>query len=190
VTDAGVLVLSGPPCSGKSSVGRLLASDSSASRERRAHIEVDTLFSFLFPESDRNRDDRMLAYDAAHFLARMFLERGRTVVLECTYARLQQRVSLVEALSDVPEAPLWVVEFFISPDDAVSRFRQRDEATDLDERLVRERAEAFPYSNQALSLTSSASAPLDLAREVTAWLQHQPQPVQRDVWAEAGRGWD
>jgi predicted kinase len=190
VTGAGVLVLSGPPCSGKSSVGRLLASDLSSSRDRRVHIEVDSLFSFLFPESDRNRDDRMLAYDAAHLLARMLLKSGRTVVLECTYARLEQRVSLVEALSDVPEAPLWVVEFFISPDDAVSRFRQRDEATDLDERLVHERAEAFPYSNHALSLRSSASAPFDLAREITEWMQHQPQPVQRDVWAKAGRGWD
>lgn len=183
-------MLSGPPCSGKSSVGRLLASDLSSSRDRRAHIEVDSLFSLLFPDSDRNRDDRMLAYDAAHLLARMLLKSGRTVVLECTYARLEQRVSLVEAMSDVPEAPLWVVEFFISPDDAVTRFRQRDQPTDLDERLVRERAEAFPYSNQALSLRSSASAPLDLAREVREWLQHQPQPVQRDVWAKAGMGWD
>jgi predicted kinase len=190
VTGAGVLVLSGPPCSGKSSVGRLLASDLSSSRDRRAHIEIDTLFTFLFPESDRNRDDRMLAYDAAHLLARMLLKSGRTVVLECTYARLEQRVSLVDALSDVPEAPLWVVEFFISPDDAVTRFGQRDEATDLDERLVRERAEAFPYSDQAISLLSSASEPLDLAREITEWLRRQPQPVQRDVWANAGRGWD
>jgi hypothetical protein len=29
----------------------------------------------------------MLAYDAAHLLARMLFERGRTPVLECTYSR-------------------------------------------------------------------------------------------------------
>ena len=183
-------MLSGPPCSGKSSVGRILATDTSASRDRRIHIEVDSLFSLLLPDSDRGRDDRMLAYDAAHRLGRMLLERGHTTVLECTYARREQRVSLLEALADMPAAPLWVVEFFISPDDAVQRFGRRQQATDLDEHMVRERAEAFPYFGQALRLMSSAAAPDVLAREISDWLQHRPQPVRRDLWAEAGRGWD
>ena len=60
-------------------------------------------------------------------------------------------------------APLWVVELFVSPDVAVQRFLARQQATDLDDRLVRERAEAFPYSDDALRLTSSAAAPGDLA---------------------------
>lgn len=89
----------------------------------------------------------------------------------------------------MPEAPLWVVEFVICPD-AVQRFGQRNHATDLDEELVRGRAEAFPYGDQALRLMSSAAAPEALAQEVTAWLRHQPPSVQRHVWAEAGRGWD
>jgi hypothetical protein len=76
----------------------------------------------------------------------MHIEVGVTTVLECTYARREQRLSLLEALLDVPAAPLWVVEFFISPD-----------------------------------------AP---ARDVSEWLRHQPRTVQRDRWAEAGRGWD
>ena len=128
-TDAGavcgVLVLSGPPCSGKSTVGRVLASGASSSRPQRLHIEVDSLFDLLLPRSDRNRDDRMLAYDSAHLLARMFLERGTTAVLECTYARIEQRLSLVDALAGVPAAPLWVVECFVSPEEAVRRFRRR-----------------------------------------------------------------
>jgi predicted kinase len=132
----------------------------------------------------------MLAYDAAHLLARMLLNRGITTVLECTYARLEQRASLLKALADIPAAPLWVVEFFISPDDAVQRFGQRHQATDLDERLVRERAEAFPYFGQAFRLMSSAATPDALARDIAEWLRHDPQPVQRDLWAEAGRGWD
>jgi predicted kinase len=183
-------VLSGPPCSGKSSVGRILATDSSSAPHREIHIEVDSLFSLLLPESDRSRDDRMLAYDAAHLFARMLLERGTTTVLECTYARREQRVSLLKALADMPAAPLWVVEFFISPDDAVQRFEQRQQATDLDAQLVRERAEAFPYFDQALRLMSSAAAPDALAGDISAWLRHQPQSVQRDLWADAGRGWD
>lgn len=188
MTNSGVLVLAGPPCAGKSSVGKVLATDSS--RSRRIHIEVDSLFSLLLPESDRNRNDRMLAYDAAHVLARMLFERGQTPMLECTYSRLQQRASLLKAMADLPAAPLWIVEFFVSPEDAVQRFRRRHQATDLNEQLVHERAGTFPYSDQALRLVSSAAAPDDLAHQITTWLRHQPESIQRDLWAEAGTGWD
>jgi predicted kinase len=186
VTDNGVLVLAGPPCAGKSSVGKLLTTDSS--RSRRIYIEVDSLFSLLLPESDRNRNDRMLAYDAAHVVARMLLEHGQTPVLECTYSRLEQRASLLNAMADIPEAALWIVEFFVSPDDAVQRFRRRRQATDLDEQLVRERAETFPYSDHALRLVSSAAAPDDLAQQVETWLRHRPGSIQRDLWARTGKG--
>jgi predicted kinase len=189
MTDSGVLVLSGPPCSGKSSVCRLLATDSSSLPRRRILVEVDSLFSLLLPESDRSRADR-LAYDAAHALARVLLKRGVTTVLECTYARREQRLSLLAALADLPAAPLWVVELVITPDDAVRRFKQRQQATDLDEDSVRERAEAFPYFGQALRLRSSTASPDTLAREVSGWLRQQPPSVQRDLWAEAGRSWD
>ncbi len=77
--------------------------------ERWVHLEVDALFALLTPRSDRNRDDRMLAYDAAHALARLLLKRGRTPLLECTYSRREQRASLLRELADQP-APLWVVE--------------------------------------------------------------------------------
>ena len=182
MTGPGVLVLSGPPCSGKSSVGRLLAADGCL-------VEVDALFSMLLPDSDRNRDDRMLAYDAAHLLAHLLVQHGRTVVLECTYARAEQRRSLVSALAELPEAPLWVVELFVSPDDAVMRFRQRDQATDLDEESLRERAAEFPYSDRPLRLTSSSAPPDQLARQISGWLRQPPPPVDRDEWAAAGRGW-
>lgn len=109
----------------------------------------------------------MLAYDAAHVLARTLYERGQTPMLECTYARLEQRVSLLKAIADIPAAPLWVVEFFVSPDDAVHRFQRRHQATDLDERLVREHAGTFPYSDQALRLESVGTTPDDLARQIT-----------------------
>jgi predicted kinase len=163
-------------------VGRLLAADGCL-------VEVDALFSMLLPDSDRNRDDRMLAYEAAHLLARMLLKQGRSVVLECTYARLEQRLSLVVALAELPEAPLWVVELFVSPDDAVTRFRERDQATDLDEASLRERAAEFPYSELPLRLTSSAAPPDQLARRISEWLRQRPPAVDRDEWAAAGRGW-
>jgi len=132
----------------------------------------------------------MLAYDAAHVVARLLLDRGQTPVLECTYSRFEQRASLLKAMADIPEAPLWIVEFFVPPEDAVERFRRRHQATDLDEQLVRERAETFPYSDQALRLVSSAAAPADLAQQVETWLGDRPASIHRDLWAQAGKGWD
>lgn len=188
MTDNGVLVLAGPPCAGKSSVARLLAADPWDSR--RICVEVDSLFSMLLPDSDRNREDRMLAYDGAHGLARMLIARGRSPVLECTYGRLAQRASLLQAMADVPAAPVWVVEFYVSPHEAVQRFRLRDQATDLNERQVRDKAASYPYFDQSLRLDSAAASLDDHARHISTWLSHRPRSVQRDQWAAAGQGWD
>jgi predicted kinase len=184
----GLVVVAGPPCEGKSSVARLLAQESWG--VDNLLIEVDDLFSALLPQSDRNRSDRMLAYDAAHTVARAAWERDRSPVLECTYARLEQRASLVAVLADIPQAPLWVVELVVTPDEAVERFRERVQGTDLDERLVRERAEAFPYSGNALRIESATAAPDELARQISEWWGDQPSPVDLQAWAEAGIGWD
>jgi predicted kinase len=191
MSDNGVLVLTGPPCAGKSAIGRTLASSPPSGTDRRSiYLEVDSLFSLLLPGSDRNRDDRMLGYDAAHLLARMLLDRGQMPVLECTYSRRQQRASLLQVIADTPETPLWVVEVAVSPDDAVLRFQRRPQATDLHERLVHERARTFPYSDQALRLASASAAPDNLAQQITAWLRLQPESVDRARWAEAGKAWD
>lgn len=76
MTDGGVLVLTGLPCAGKSSVGKLIAAD--LPKGRSTYIEVDALFSLLLPESNRNREDRMVAYDGAHAIARIVLGSGST----------------------------------------------------------------------------------------------------------------
>jgi predicted kinase len=160
----GVIVLSGPPCSGKTSVGRALARGRPGAASRWVHLEVDGLFALLLPGSDRSREDRMFAYDAAHHLTRMLLARGTTVVLECTYARRDQRTGLRLALADVPSAQLWVVELFVSPDTAVRRFRTRDEATDLDEHSVHERSAAFPYLDRRPRRVGGGRESVDLSR--------------------------
>ena len=172
MSDDGVLVLTGPPCAGKSAIGRTLASSPPlGTNRRRIYLEVDSVFSLLLPGSDRTRDDRMLGYDAAHLLARMLLDRGHMPVLECTYSRRQQRASLLQAFADTPDTPLWVVEVAVSPDDAVLRFQRRPQATDLHERLVHERARTFPYSDQALRLASACCAPVRVRMTAASWMR-------------------
>lgn len=187
MAEPGIVVLTGPPCAGKSSVGRVLAVDRWALS--RPYIEIDALFTLLLPGSDRNREDRMLAYDAAHVLACILVERGHTVILECTYARQEQRASLVEAMTAIPSSPLWVLEFGVAADEAVRRFRLRREATDLDEASLRERVDNYPYWDGAFGVTSSTSGPTVLADRINTWLQGMPQSHDRAGWADAGRPW-
>lgn len=181
------MVLSGPPCSGKSSVGKALIRETTSPLNGSVFIEVDALFDLLLPDSDRGRDDRQFAYDAAHALTGMLIERSRSVVLECTYARLEQRASLVLALP--ASTPLWVAEIFVSPGEAASRFGSRQQDTDLDDEQVRERAEAFPYSSSALRLDSLEYSPSELAAQITDWLRATPPPADRTQWVAAGRRW-
>ena len=114
MTAPGVLVVAGPPCAGKSSVARLLRTGD----PRRVLVEVDAVFDLLLPDCDHRPADRLLGYEAAHRLVRLLLERGVPPVLECTYARRDQRTALVAAL---PEGtPVHLVELVVSPEEALS----------------------------------------------------------------------
>jgi len=178
----GVLVLTGPPCSGKSSAGRILTQLHSP--EPAIYVSVDALFDQLLPNSDRSPRDRLLAYDAAHALARSVFDYGRTPILECTYARRDQRASLANAFEDVA---LHLVEFVITADQALPRFRARDQETDLDEQSLRAKVESFPYTSDALRL--DPSTPDDHARQIQAWLEEKPPSIDRDRWVANGLGW-
>jgi predicted kinase len=183
----GVVVLSGPPCSGKSEVGRILGAD--WERAGWHYVNVDAIFNQLLPGSTRTMSDRMLAYDAAHAVARSLFEQGRVPILECTYSRRQQRASLAKALAGTPSVLLWVVEFSVPADEAVQRYRgsSTHQATDLTEQLVRERARTFPYSHGAQRLRSDLAPPPELARQVAAWLRGNPVPIDPDRWASDGK---
>ena len=145
-------------------------------------VEVDALFDRLMPDSDRNRADRLRAYGAAHLMARRVLDSGRQPYLECTYARRDQRASLVEVLADVP---LHVVELHVTADEAAARFAQRDQVTDLTEESLREKVEGFPWSEQALRL--EPGPPTELAWRVLQWLETGPEPIEPGAWVEQGR---
>ena len=174
----GVLVVGGPPCSGKSSIARLLSDV--------VLIQVDALFDLLLPSSDRNRDDRMLAYDAAHAVARMLVDAGRTPVLECTYARRDQRAGLVAALP--ASVPLRVVELRISPTDAVRRSGQRTRPPTSTPTACARRSRLPCTATRRLPAGSTSGTPSELVALIVAWLADAP-PVDRDRWVGAGLDW-
>ena len=119
-------------------------------------------------------------------MARTLVADDRPVGLECTYSRRSQRESLCSALDDRPDVPVRLVEFWISADDAITRFRARSQATDLDERLMRVRAETYPYTPGALRLDSARARPEEAAQRVRTWLATRPAGIDRAAWTAAG----
>lgn len=81
----------------------------------------------------------------------------------------------------VASSPLWVVEFVVTADEAVRRFRERHEATDLDEAAVRERVDNFSYWDKAYQVTSSAAGQAAVAERVSNWRQQVPVARSRRV---------
>lgn len=180
-------MLAGPPCAGKSSLARHLVGLVAG---ELVLVQVDAVFDLLLPRSSRTRADRMLAYDAAHAVARTVVASGRDVLLECTYARREQRAGLVAALRDRPEVPVRLVELRLSPGEAVRRFRGRSEPTDLDEEALRARVHHFPYSDEALWLDAESASTAALAEQVSDWLATTAVAIDRDRWVADGRAWD
>jgi predicted kinase len=184
---ASVLVLAGPPCAGKSTVGRLVAKQQPD--QAVSFVQVDTLFDLLLPESDRGRDDRSLAYEAAHSLVGTLLQHDRSCVLECTYARRDQRASLSRALAGFAAPPLHLVELTVTTDDALARFGSRHDATDLDEVSLRERVENYPYWTGAHQLQSGSGTPETLAQRIVSLMARSALAVDARDWTNAGRAW-
>ena len=176
------MVVAGPPCSGKSSLARALAS------ELLVHVQIDAVFDLLLPGSDRNPDDRLLAYEAGARLARVLLDHGRTPMVECTYAWRRQRATLANVVDEATTS-FRVVEVVTAPEEAVRRYRLSPghRATDLTERKVRERAESYPSYSGALRLESATGTPTELALEAARWLRDAPVPIEVQEWVAAGR---
>jgi predicted kinase len=152
-------------------------------------VQVDRVFDLLLPASYRTRSDRLLGYEASHALVRTILDNGRDCIIECTYARRDQRTSLRSALAGLYTSPLRVAEISVSAEEAVARFRGRRAATDLDESSLRERVVNYPFWDGALQLESGVAAPEEMARQVAGWLERSPEPVDVDAWTQAGRAW-
>lgn len=160
-----LLVLAGPPCSGKSTLGGLIETEFGIRR-----LQVDAILSDLIPDSQRNRADRDLAYRAMHMLAKELLACGHAVTVDATYGNGRHRAA-VETLVGSLGVPLYLAECHVAPGTAVDRFKNRlnHPALDLSEQRVRDLAERYPYSQQGLTVNEDTPSHAAL-KEIKAYL--------------------
>jgi len=148
-----LIVVSGPPCSGKTGIARELALQLPA-----VHLELDRIREAILPGSKNSEADRDIAYRAMHLAAEYLLQTG-DVILDATYARQERRTDMNE-FAERTRARLVVIQCKVPPDAACLRFRERAKphfAVDLDEGRVRRLAEEFRYDESALVIDATQS---------------------------------
>jgi len=177
VTRPTVVVLSGPPCSGKSTTGVWLATTLPG-----IHLHVDAILTAIIPGSDRCLKDRRLAYDVAARAIEPVLDRGLSAILDCTYSRKEYRKQIVRS---VPAGvPLIVIEFFVSVDVALLRFeiRKPHHAIDLTPAIVADKVRRYPYGYGTVTINSETSS--DKLREQI--LESLGGELDREKWMDSG----
>lgn len=148
-----IVVFSGPPCSGKSVLGALLAE-----RRKITHLEMDAIRVRLIPGSAHSRRERMIAYRAMHLAAELLLERGQSVILNACYGHAEDRRE-VERIAVSTRSPLFLIECQVPAEVAVERSRQRwgsHPGVDLTEERVNHLVQSFPFCGKGLVIDSTS----------------------------------
>lgn len=138
-----LIVLSGPPCSGKSTLAEQLAAIFGA-----IVLDIDQVREGVIPNSEQSQEDRDIAYRCMHLVSQKLLEVGANhVILTATYSRRNPRQWL-RSLADSESAQVCVLACQVSPEIAISRFRSRKPghpAVDLTEDSVQRQVIDYPY---------------------------------------------
>lgn len=152
----GLVVVSGPPCSGKSTLARALAAATELVR-----LEMDEFRARLLPASTQAEADRDLAYRAMHLSAELLVRAGLWPVLDATYARAASRLGL-ESVSRTTTAGIYLIECRVDPAMAVSRFEARGSshpAVDLTTARVERLVIDYPYCGSGLTVSPDDAGP-------------------------------
>jgi predicted kinase len=151
-----LIVLAGPPCSGKSTVAEELAR-----RLDIPHLSMDATRRRILPGAAHTRADREVAYRAMHFAAELLLRNGGRAILDAPYGHAEDRAEL-SRIVDASRARLCLVEFRVSPETAVRRLRQRGpdpERPDLTGAIVAQAARDYPYTDSGLVIDTDTIDP-------------------------------
>src|ERR1041384_8449904 len=82
-----LIVLTGPPCSGKSTLAEQLAAIFGA-----LVLDIDQIREIVIPNSRQSQEDRDIAYRCMHLISQKLLEVGaERVILTATYSRRTPR---------------------------------------------------------------------------------------------------
>lgn len=158
-----LVIFAGPPCTGKSAVGKELG---------HAHLEMDAARVALLPDSTHTRDDRRIAYRSVLWTAGQLLRYTDIVICNGGYGHEEDRAGF-EALACEAGAALYVVEFSAPLAVLLERNRQRRDdhpGLDLDDARVTEIVASYPWSHIGLRIDSTR--PLtECANAVRAYLE-------------------
>jgi predicted kinase len=149
-----ILVICGPPCSGKSSLRQALVK----SRDDIRWHEMDDVRLRVLPGPINDEPARSAAYRIIHFRAGKDLLNGHSVLL-ATYQPLQHR-SEVANLALRLDVPLFVVQCVCTPNEAVRRFAQRGAnhgGADLTALRVKDLSERYERFDGALLLETTTN---------------------------------
>jgi predicted kinase len=140
-----LVVFAGPPCSGKSTAGRLL---------RYPHLEMDAVRARLMPDSAHTRADRAIAYRAMLWMAELLLAREPVVIVNGGFGRAEDRTLCLEAALRTA-AELRFVEFHVPLAVALERNRSRrghHPGLDLDDARVTDLVQNYPWTGTGLTV--------------------------------------
>lgn len=158
-----LVIFAGPPCTGKSEVGRALGC---------AHLEMDDARARLLPESLHTREDRAIAYRAVLWAAGHLLRYTDLVICNGGFGHEEDREAYRSLARDTGAA-LYVVEFTAPLDVLLQRNRERrahHPGLDLDDARVTEIVESYPWTHAGLLIDSTRAVP-ECAERVRAFLE-------------------
>jgi predicted kinase len=173
-----IIVFSGPPCSGKSTLGAKLSTTRSI-----PHLELDAIHARILPNARQTPEDLMTAHRAMHLVAEVFLDMGMNVIANAMYNHVEERRD-VEELAARLKAPLYLIECRVTPQAAIlrnaRRRAQQPEHELTDERML-EMVNTFPYYGRGLVVDSTD--PLnDCMAEIEQYLK-SGKPLVPGKWS-------
>jgi predicted kinase len=164
-----LVVFGGPPCSGKSTVGKMLG---------WPHLEMDAVRVRVLPESEHTREDRSAAYRAMLMMAEKILEVTDTAIVDGGFGHVEDREDC-EAVCARTKAKLYVVEFTVPLGMALMRNAERRAAhpgLDLDDARVMEIIAGYPWTRVGITVDSLHS-PEECAEAVREYVE-KGEPVE------------
>jgi predicted kinase len=176
-----LIIMTGPPCSGKSTLAGQLAAILGA-----VVLDIDHIRQIVIPNSQQSQEDRDIAYRCMHLVAQKLLEVGaNTVLLTATYNRRNPRQWL-RSLADSKLAQVCVLACQVSPETAIARFRSRKPghpAVDLTEDLVRRQVIDYPYG---LANVIECAIPLHESVSKAECYVREGKEIDLAKWASQG----